>query len=171
MAGKKSTNLRAQICSVIEGCPPLDGKVENGKLTQNNNTFNGKATLQCNSGHQPSEGQTSRVCQENKQWSGKPLKCDKIIDCPRLYDNVANGTLVVQDNSYKGKAILKCDPGFQPGYQPPGVNRDTRVCQANGQWSGNPLACERTGDYDYIYLFLIPIKSKLTRKVKMISDD
>ena len=49
-----------------------------------------------------------------------------------------NGNLAITGNIYLSEAQYECDEGFAV------VGLMVRVCQADGQWSGNEPHCEGT---------------------------
>ena len=61
---------------------------------------------------------------------------DIAVDCGDL-DDPENGDVDLTGTSFGSRALYSCNRGFTLV----GINR--RVCQANGQWSGEAPSCAR----------------------------
>ncbi len=58
------------------------------------------------------------------------------VDCGKL-DDPDYGEVDFSSTKFKSKATYSCDDGFFL------VGDETRVCQANGKWSGEAPICKR----------------------------
>ena len=69
----------SQIESAIVRCPTLSNP-SNGRVSQQGDRPGARATYVCNSGYEL-DGASSRICQNNGQWSGEAPTCEsKSID-------------------------------------------------------------------------------------------
>ena len=57
------------------------------------------------------------------------------VNCGIL-DLPSNGQVISSGTTFKIEAMYVCDEGFQL------IGNGTRMCQANGMWSGNEPECE-----------------------------
>lgn len=78
------------------------------------------------------DGDPTRFCQVNGQWSGSEPLCR--TQCPDLGDP-ANGTVVLSGRTPGSSACYACVMGFQPSVM-------CRTCLASGEWSGTEVTCE-----------------------------
>ena len=53
-----------------------------------------------------------------------------------ILDLPSNGQVISSGTTFKIEAMYVCDEGFQL------IGNGTRMCQANGMWSGNEPECE-----------------------------
>jgi len=92
---------------------------------------------QCDVGYTPTPN-TSRICQNNQQWSGEPPTC-VTITCNSLPQPFANGTYTtagkIAPYSYKQEIIPTCNTGY---YLQKG---DARKCTDVDFWSGQSPVC------------------------------
>ena len=63
------------------------------------------------------------------------LHFSTVIDCNSLSDPV-NGSVVFLETVFGSSATYSCDSGFLL------ISNDTRVCQEDGQWSGDDPVCQ-----------------------------
>ncbi|KAF2347040.1 Sushi/SCR/CCP domain, partial [Trinorchestia longiramus] len=123
-------NLAAPTCRAIE-CP-IPISIRNGEVLGDDIVYGSVLEYRCDEGYEL-VGVERRTCQANKEWSDTEPFC-RIIECQRpapLEDGRTIGT------SFKYKSVLSyvCDRGFRLS----GV--DTRVCQGNGEWTGEQPEC------------------------------
>lgn len=57
-----------------------------------------------------------------------------VVDCGDL-PTLLNGLVVVDDTAFNDTAIYSCDKEYEL------VGNATRICLANGSWSGNQPSC------------------------------
>ena len=116
------------VCSNLPNPP-------NGRVSLSTGVFIGsRATYTCDSGYSLVGGST-RVCQNDGNWSGRPPIC-RIIRCGQL-NSPSNGQVAIIDDAPGGTAVYSCNSGYTL------VGRDTRICQDDGSWSGIPPICRR----------------------------
>ena len=58
-------------------CGVLDDP-ENGEVSLTGTILGSKATYSCNSGY-VLEGESTRVCQSNRKWSGEAPTCERML--------------------------------------------------------------------------------------------
>ena len=56
------------------------------------------------------------------------------VDCGGL-PPLPNGLMVINDTTFNSTASYSCDTGYEL------VGNTTRICQANGNWSGDQPSC------------------------------
>ena len=66
------------------------------------------------------------------------------VTCPELND-IDNGTVMIKRNTFEGEAIYSCVLGFMI------EGSETRVCGADGMWSGSKPSCIRKSSYIYLF--------------------
>ena len=116
-------------------------------------TYNSSAFYSCGTGYNL-VGTSQRVCQFNGSWSEQPAQCQSmekinnnyccsqlptVVDCGDLrvvsgyYGNL---NVNFPSTTYNSTAIYICmDSGYRL------VGESIRVCNANGNWSGNQPKC------------------------------
>ena len=146
------------IHSVVD-CGPLSDP-RSGDVDFSSTTFNSKATYSCDKGY-VLVGIELRVCQANGDWSGESPTCKSkylrkkrfhsmlweyvqvdlcfsfvltVVDCGSLADP-RNGDVDFSSTTFNSKATYSCDKGYVL------VGQELRVCQANGDWSGEAPTC------------------------------
>ena len=67
------------------------------------------------------------------------------VTCPELND-IDNGTVMIKRNTFEGEAIYSCVLGFMI------EGSETRVCGADGMWSGSEPSCVRKSSYNYLII-------------------
>ncbi|XP_022084521.1 sushi, von Willebrand factor type A, EGF and pentraxin domain-containing protein 1-like [Acanthaster planci] len=77
-------------------------------------------------------GSSSRTCQSNERWSGTEPRCEP-IQCPSL-----SGTSCTHSNRYNSICTHTCS---QSGYGLGPGQSGTRVCTADGTWTGSVPTC------------------------------
>ena len=77
-------------------------------------------------------GDSTRMCQASGEWSGEPPTCSNT--CPNLTFS-GNGAVSQTGNLPGDVASYSCTSGYR-------LSGDaTRVCQMDGEWSGNEPSC------------------------------
>ena len=126
---------------------------QNGQVILTNTTFGSIATYQCDDGFNLI-GDMQRMCQSNGEWSGNEPTCEgnhsldytflviydiiefiSVADCGFLM-NPENGFVTINGRTFGSIATYQCDEGFIL------VGDMQRMCQINGEWSGNEPICE-----------------------------
>ena len=90
------------------------------------------------------------MCQEDGQWSGTESVCQSklkylsyihftcfvfpVVDCNSL-SGIVNGRATYSETVFGSSATYSCDSGFLL------IGDNTRVCQEDGQWSGEEPVC------------------------------
>ena len=106
----------------------------NGDVDQSDNRPGSTATYTCVRGYEL-VGEDTRTCQDNGEWSGEAPRC-RLITCETLADP-ANGDVDQSGNRPGSTATYTCVRGYEL------VGEDTRICQDNGEWSGEAPRCRR----------------------------
>ena len=115
-------------------CPNLSNPT-NGQVTFSSGVSVGStATYTCTSGY-VIIGVSTRVCQGDGSWSGRAPIC-RIVRCGGL-SNPSNGQVSITNNTPGGTATYTCNSGYNL------VGREIRICQNDGEWSGEAPICER----------------------------
>ena len=135
-------------------CPNLPNP-SNGRVNQRGNKPGDRASYTCNSGYEL-QGDSTRICQNNGEWSGDAPACERegmrriqLVDCNSYYkchkfpavrcptlSNPSNGRVEQQGNRPGARATYVCNSGYEL------VGLTSRICQNNGQWSGDTPVCE-----------------------------
>ncbi|XP_015755037.1 PREDICTED: sushi, von Willebrand factor type A, EGF and pentraxin domain-containing protein 1-like isoform X6 [Acropora digitifera] len=104
----------------------------NGSITGNETTFPNEVSFSCDEGFVLS-GSTVRRCEAEGSWSGNQTRCEAVncgpLPAPRNGSSSGNSTV------FPNSVLFDCDPGFQL------KGSFSRMCQANGIWSGLPAIC------------------------------
>ena len=114
-----------------------------GSPTVNSNTvqsgngtlYGDTVTFSCASGYVIVNGSEAIVCKSDGQWNDSALYCQR-RDCGKP-DKEPNTSFTTTTTVYEGTANYSCDAGYEPS----GGNL-TRVCGAEGNWSGSALGCQ-----------------------------
>ncbi|KAJ7383495.1 hypothetical protein OS493_027659 [Desmophyllum pertusum] len=122
---KTSSFCEAKDCGTL--AVPL-----NGSIDVRETTFPNEATFSCDEGF-ILNGSTVRRCQADATWSGTETSC-QAVDCGPLSVPM-NGSSSGDSTVFPNSVIFKCDPGFILN------GSSTRMCQANGTWSGLVALC------------------------------
>ncbi|XP_064386180.1 sushi, von Willebrand factor type A, EGF and pentraxin domain-containing protein 1-like isoform X2 [Halichondria panicea] len=117
-------------CTLVD-CGPLTDPT-NGMITLSTTTFGSTATYSCNSGHNLN-GDTTRTCGANGDWSGSDPTCD-IVDCGPLTDPT-NGMVDTPTTTFESTATYSCNPGYQM------TGLMVRTCTASGWSTGDDPVC------------------------------
>ena len=114
-------------------CPELT-MPKHAQLSDTNTTYTATVALICDAGFRPIGSIRQITCTSSGLWSGHLEDC-QIVRCPVLL--VPDS--VVESNStpvYGGDLSWSCAPGYVL------LSGDAvRLCQANGDWSGDQLQC------------------------------
>ncbi|XP_064386119.1 sushi, von Willebrand factor type A, EGF and pentraxin domain-containing protein 1-like isoform X4 [Halichondria panicea] len=124
------SNGGSPTCTV--SCGSLDDPI-NGRVTTTGTTLSNTATYTCNTGYTLT-GDMTRTCQANRDWTGLEPSCNP-VDCGSL-DAPSNGAVDTSSGTtFMMTATYTCNTGYtRSGGQ-------TRICQANGDWSGSEPVC------------------------------
>ena len=130
---------RAPTCRIVR-CGGLSDP-SNGRVSISANIPGGIATYSCNSGYEL-VGRDTRTCQNDGVWSGIAPMCRR-VRCTTL-PSISNGQVTFSNNIIfpETVATYSCIAGYAL------VGGDTRVCQENGEWSGQVPFCR----CKYVYL-------------------
>ncbi|XP_020615812.1 CUB and sushi domain-containing protein 3-like isoform X2 [Orbicella faveolata] len=104
----------------------------NGSINGRETTFPNEAIFSCDEGF-ILNGSTVRRCQSDGTWSGIRTSCHA-VDCGPLSVPI-NGSSYGDSTVFPNSMLFKCDPGFHLN------GSSTRICQANGTWSGLAVRC------------------------------
>ncbi|KAL5960825.1 Protein lev-9 [Taenia solium] len=104
-------------------------------------------TMTCRPGFVDARRKYSTVVCVGNQWKYEKLDCHR-ISCPEI-DGPENGrTLYTSDMRYQGTAVQFCNDGYAIHCPDDTVNTEStsskscsRVCQADGTWSGKSAEC------------------------------
>ncbi|XP_049268832.1 sushi, von Willebrand factor type A, EGF and pentraxin domain-containing protein 1 [Rhipicephalus sanguineus] len=116
------------------------------------NVFDSKCDFKCSEGHCPyscnmtevlrgnfpwnSKSGVPRVCQANKEWSGRQFICDK-VRCPAL-SAPPNGNMNCSSDTFEFGTT--CVVGCSVGYNL--VGNPSLTCATNGTWVGQLPTCQ-----------------------------
>ncbi|XP_039252679.2 sushi, von Willebrand factor type A, EGF and pentraxin domain-containing protein 1-like isoform X1 [Styela clava] len=128
--------------SMPSSCDPIScgdyGEVENGQANCDSINFGGRCTVSCNFAYKAA-GPEYVECEASKQWSGPPLRCERIY-CPALDFSDQPGTMTCDDNlprfSYPSTCSFECVPGHDL------TGTSSLTCQGSGDWNGNVPTCK-----------------------------
>jgi len=121
----------------------------------------------CDTGYELT-GSESRTCQSDGSWNGTDAMCSRgmykvhmhmkhfftsLVQCLPL-TNPNNGMITCSlgddmIHSYEDTCSFTCNTGYEL------TGSDTRICQSDGNWSGNMTMCERGKMSLYVYHNLI----------------
>ncbi|KAL4236643.1 biological adhesion [Mactra antiquata] len=112
-------------------CVPMNcgdpDNVTNGNVRFDDTSFQGTAVYECNVGY-ILEGDSTRICGRNKQWSGSVPTCT-IVLCDKPSAIISNGRMIGDVFSYGAEIRYECDAGYV-------LLEDLKVrrCLATGAW-------------------------------------
>ncbi|EMP30778.1 Sushi, von Willebrand factor type A, EGF and pentraxin domain-containing protein 1 [Chelonia mydas] len=112
---------------------PTPNKLMNGNIKGKNYTYRSVVHYECDPGYQLN-GSDKRTCQDNQKWDGNepvclPISCGQ----PAVLEN---GQVVGDEYTFQKHMEYSCNEGFQ-------LHGDrSRVCLANGSWSGITPVCK-----------------------------
>ncbi|XP_023234733.1 sushi, von Willebrand factor type A, EGF and pentraxin domain-containing protein 1-like [Centruroides sculpturatus] len=109
--------------------------IENGDIMVPDTKFGTHISYSCHRGYEL-EGPSSRVCQQDEQWSGKEPKCLPIY-CPDDELKLPNGHIKLESNLMGSVILYSCDVGFEL------IGLISRTCQENKEWEGMPPICAK----------------------------
>ena len=120
------------VCELIR-CPSInESSIINGVIRNTENTFGLTVEYICNTGY-TLYGENTRICNQNGQWSGQSPSC-LIVLCGVPIE-VSNGGYVSNGQMYGARANYSCANNYKL------VGDNYRLCDANGQWSGQSPTC------------------------------
>ena len=116
--------------------------------------FGSNASYTCETGYMLN-GDMTRMCQDNGDWSGTAPTCDSTlnyialyfvisflytvaVDCSDLTDPTDGAVNTSSGTTFNMNATYSCNTGYNLN----GTN--ARTCQADRMWSGNEPACDST---------------------------
>ncbi|RMB94706.1 hypothetical protein DUI87_28819 [Hirundo rustica rustica] len=121
----------APYCKAIACNSPT--QLLNGKIRGENYTHGSIVYYECDPGYQLN-GPTERRCQENQKWDGSEPICIPVSCSPPPV--LENGQVTGEDYTFQRHAEYSCNEGFL-------LDGDrSRVCLANGSWSGITPVCK-----------------------------
>lgn len=130
--------FQAPKCEAIRCYNP--GTPEKAQRQGDNFDVGAKVSYTCFSGY-TLLGSAERYCLKNGQWSGELTKCDLDSNhCPNPGEPI-NGIKTGEAYNEGDVVTYKCNSGFSLH------GSETRVCQANGSWTGMEPRC--LGPYDF----------------------
>uniref|UniRef100_H0YSS6 Sushi, von Willebrand factor type A, EGF and pentraxin domain-containing protein 1 n=1 Tax=Taeniopygia guttata TaxID=59729 RepID=H0YSS6_TAEGU len=104
----------------------------NGKIRGENYTYGSVVYYECDPGYQLN-GPTERRCQESQKWDGSEPICIPVSCSPPPV--LENGQVTGEDYTFQRRTEYSCNEGFL-------LDGDrSRVCLANGSWSGITPVC------------------------------
>ena len=140
-------------CIVID-CGSLDDPAD-GQVELSNTTVGSSANYTCTQGYILSNGNNTRTCEVDGEWSGNTPICEckslvfvysqvdrcvlsisAVIDCGSL-DDPDNGQVELSNTTLGSTANFTCSWGYSLSN-----GNSTYTCEANGEWSGDPPICE-----------------------------
>ncbi|CAD5126148.1 DgyrCDS14316 [Dimorphilus gyrociliatus] len=106
--------------------------------------FEDIVSYECRGGY-VARGGTKLVCQHDKTWKGIKPFCDR-INCTTP-EEIPHGNLIANSTKFTDTIKYVCEAGYSTVI---GAS-ESRICQANGQWSGtlpvcSPLSCDSPGE-------------------------
>ncbi|KAF6127568.1 sushi, von Willebrand factor type A, EGF and pentraxin domain containing 1 [Phyllostomus discolor] len=117
-------------CEAIACSKP--NAVPNGSVKGNNYTYLSVVHYECDPGY-VLNGTERRTCQENRNWDGREPVCIP-VDCGAPPVS-ANGRVRGDEHTFQKEVEYACDAGFLL------EGAGSRVCLANGSWSGTTPTC------------------------------
>ncbi|XP_038062005.1 mannan-binding lectin serine protease 1-like [Patiria miniata] len=132
-ASGANRGFRARYSTAGKPCVALDVPA-NGVVSVSNTTMGHNATFSCERGFRL-VGPAQRTCLASGQWSDSNPVCE-VVTCESLVD-INNGQVTVDDETLEWgtEAVYYCDPLYELR------GSDTRVCQVDGEWSGEEPSC------------------------------
>ncbi|BHF69918.1 hypothetical protein SprV_0301296500 [Sparganum proliferum] len=120
---------------------------EGGSHERNDYRTGDSITMTCRSGFEdPTRKYTTVLCVGN-QWKYEKLDCQR-ISCPEIDGPINGRTIYTSDLRYRATAVQFCNDGHaikchddSEGVVQREEESCTRVCQADGRWSGSNAEC------------------------------
>ncbi|KAM3935410.1 membrane cofactor protein-like [Leptodactylus fuscus] len=104
-------------------------------LNRDNFTIGENVTYKCRPGFKRDPGTNILTCLSNSTWSVPDTFCTR-QSCGHP-KSISNGQVSLTDTLFGSKAVYTCDPGYNM------ISKKNYLeCQADGQWSNDPPACE-----------------------------
>ncbi|KAK2521486.1 Svep1 [Columba livia] len=121
----------APYCKAITCNSPTE--LMHGNIRGENYTYGSVVYYECDPGYQLN-GPTERKCQENQKWDGNEPICIPVSCRPPPV--LENGRVTGEDYTFQRRTEYSCNEGFL-------LDGDrSRVCLANGSWSGVAPVCK-----------------------------
>uniref|UniRef100_A0A8C3R0R3 Sushi, von Willebrand factor type A, EGF and pentraxin domain-containing protein 1 n=1 Tax=Cyanoderma ruficeps TaxID=181631 RepID=A0A8C3R0R3_9PASS len=121
----------APYCKAVSCNPPTQPL--NGKVRGENYTHGSVVYYECDPGYQLN-GPAERRCQESQEWDGSEPICIPVSCSPPPV--LENGQVTGEDYTFQRHTEYSCNEGFL-------LDGDrSRVCLANGSWSGITPVCK-----------------------------
>ncbi|PKU44337.1 von willebrand factor type egf and pentraxin domain-containing protein 1 [Limosa lapponica baueri] len=121
----------APYCKAITCNSPA--QLMNGNIRGENYTYGSVVYYECDPGYQLN-GPTERRCQENQKWDGSEPICIPVSCSPPPV--LENGQVTGEEYTFQRRTEYSCNEGFL-------LDGDSsRVCLANGSWSGITPVCK-----------------------------
>uniref|UniRef100_A0A8C0BA79 Sushi, von Willebrand factor type A, EGF and pentraxin domain-containing protein 1 n=1 Tax=Buteo japonicus TaxID=224669 RepID=A0A8C0BA79_9AVES len=121
----------APYCKAVTCNSPT--QLMNGSIRGENYTYGSVIYYECNPGYQLN-GPTERRCQENQKWGGSEPLCIPVSCSPPSV--LENGQVTGEEYTFQRHTEYSCNEGFV-------LDGDrSRVCLANGSWSGIAPVCK-----------------------------
>ncbi|XP_013394336.1 sushi, von Willebrand factor type A, EGF and pentraxin domain-containing protein 1 isoform X2 [Lingula anatina] len=121
-------------CGTAVSCG-FPGKPENGDVSSllSSHSYDVRVKFSCQTGYRL-RGPTSRICQDNGEWSHYVPKCE-IISCrdPGLLNG---GTRTGTDFRFGHSVIYQCDTGYRLS------GASILTCEGRGRWSARKPKCD-----------------------------
>ncbi|XP_052257236.1 sushi, von Willebrand factor type A, EGF and pentraxin domain-containing protein 1-like isoform X1 [Dreissena polymorpha] len=108
--------------------------VQQGNTTFNETSFQSFVSYVCDKGYYL-VGDSIRVCQRNKSWSGNVPTCE-LVQCDQPSRIISNGRMNGDNFTYGSVVTYECDPG----YFIDGVS-NSRTCLETGEWDRPIVVC------------------------------
>ncbi|XP_048586831.1 sushi, von Willebrand factor type A, EGF and pentraxin domain-containing protein 1-like isoform X3 [Nematostella vectensis] len=113
-------------------CGPISTP-QNGTKIGSLTTFPNKMEFKCDKGFNLI-GSSTRACQSNGTWSGKPVVC-QARDCGPLQTPL-NGSKSSDATTFPNTVLFHCDEGFDL------IGSGARFCTSGGVWNGTLSSCK-----------------------------
>uniref|UniRef100_A0A4Q8K2M2 U31-Liphistoxin-Lth1a_1 n=1 Tax=Liphistius thaleban TaxID=1905330 RepID=A0A4Q8K2M2_9ARAC len=109
------------------------GSVDHGQRKGHVFTFPNKVEYVCDEGYRLI-GRSTRYCQTSGEWSDRLPSC-RVVQCSTP-NHPAKGRVIYSSVGYGSQLRYECNEGFRLNH------KETRVCNSNGEWSGEEPFCE-----------------------------
>jgi cysteine-rich repeat protein len=119
-------------CNTVT-CGKLNNTENGRKFGDTNSTLGFTVYFECDSCYKLF-GSSNRTCQGDGQWSGTQPTCS-LVECP-LLEPPENGNKTGDSRHCPAKVKFSCSIGYKLN------GTDVRICQQNGEWSGQQPTCE-----------------------------
>lgn len=126
-------SLDAPTCAAVPCYDITTSGFPNGIMSFDQLTYGSTIIFECNAGYLLI-GQRTLDCQADSLWSGSVPICDKKTCFPPFVPT--NARIIGHDLTFEATIEYQCDEGYRIG------GATTRVCQADGSWSGVSPNCE-----------------------------